>query len=671
MKTILVLARHRDFIEAIRTGLNPGQCRIVERTTLEEVAPLLEHGLADACIVDVESAGAGDLGFLENLCRKATHCPVIAYTGERPSELEAEAYLKGVTYALTKPVQGRVLTALLDRVWLPAAATRTPYPVLPYLPPQSEKLVEPPTGSEKMGVLRSFSGILTHALNEQAMLQDFLLLLRETFSIDRAAIFLQQPHGSFTSAPAVTKGDRLGVARALGLSQALLQPIELSSEIGIGGHLFRFGRILRRSSEEARRDATTQQEFEWLGTQVAVPITDGESVFGMTVLGGRITGEPLVNSELEVIFHLHQQLGVAIKNIWLHDEIAGSREMMAEVLSELSSACVVISQDMAVLHSNKMAGKYFNRSERRDRKLEFLDLPAALGAKVYQVLKTSTAISNFRYEPQDSSEGVFNINIVPLQKQPTGLPRSVVLLAEDLTQIERLHRLEIEAANLGLVKTMAYRLTNEISNAMVAIVAHHQLLAERWADQEFRASLSGALANSTRRVNRLGDQMRFLALEGPGSQQTFPIAPLIEEAFKEARRHQPTNDAQFKCEVAGTPIMMKGNRAAIKHALVEILINALQANRDDPKIAVRVQTASDGTGPPSVQIEVQDNGAGFTAEVAQKAPEAFFTTRIVGSGLGLTVSRKIIESHQGKLELVPASPGQVGRVRVSLPLTLD
>jgi nitrogen fixation/metabolism regulation signal transduction histidine kinase len=52
---------------------------------------------------------------------------------------------------------------------------------------------------------------------------------------------------------------------------------------------------------------------------------------------------------------------------------------------------------------------------------------------------------------------------------------------------------------------------------------------------------------------------------------------------------------------------------------------------------------------------------------AQKAPAPFYTTRNVGLGLGLTVSRKIIETHHGRLEIVPPQAGQPGVIRVSLP----
>ena len=139
-----------------------------------------------------------------------------------------------------------------------------------------------------------------------------------------------------------------------------------------------------------------------LGAQVAVPILDRETLLGVAVFDGRITGEPLVNSELELIFHLLEQLGLAIKNIWLHDQLAGNHEMMADILRELSSACVVVSRDLTILHANKMARKYFARPDRRSGDLEFSDLPQLLGAKVYQVLKTGSAISSFKYEPEDS-----------------------------------------------------------------------------------------------------------------------------------------------------------------------------------------------------------------------------------------------------------------------------
>lgn len=675
MKSLLVVAQHPDFAEAVRAAVNPELYRVIGRANLDEAEPLLVHGLADACIVDVELDGIQGIWLIERLRRKAPKCPVIVYAGGKQPEWEAEAYLQGATHVLAKPVHRRVLSALLDRLWLTTAEARPIQSFVPSLPLEAAKPAEAGLASgatQTLRVLRDFSSILTHSLDAEGMLKQFLELLREILGINRAAIFLRQPSDAFGHSLAVAESRRLRAACAIGLSRGLLQHFELSFEAGIGGHLVRLGRILRRQDEVALRDIETQKEFELLGAQVAVPILDRETVLGVAVFDGRITGESLVNAELELIFHLLEQLGLAIKNIWLHDQLASNHEMMADILREISSACVVVSRDLAVLHANKTARRYFGRPERRSGELEFGDLPQVLGAKVYQVLKTGAAVPRFKYEPEESSGTVYNITIVPFQRQQADLPASALLMAEDLTQSEQLQRLEIEAANLRLVKSMADRLTNEMGNAMARPSTYQQLLAEKLAkksiDHEFLKLMAHDWADDNRRISRLVSQMRSLNVDGLVSREAFPFVPFLDEAFQEACKHRPAKTAQIKYEAPDKPIVLVGNRSALKLAMAEVLLNALQANPADPKIILRWQVEAGANGSEELHIEVEDNGPGFTPEVAQKAFAPFYTKREVGLGLGLTVALKIIENHHGKLVILPPKTGKGGVVRVTLPL---
>jgi signal transduction histidine kinase len=338
--------------------------------------------------------------------------------------------------------------------------------------------------------------------------------------------------------------------------------------------------------------------------------------------------------------------------------------MMTDVLRELNSACIVVGRDLKVLHANKAARRHFGRKNERTGKLEFSDLPPALGAKIYQVLKTGAALEPFRYEPENSPNTVYKVSVLPFQHGNSSVPVSALLTAEDLSESEQLSRLEIEAASLRLIKSMSYRLVNEIGNAVVPLSTHHQLLNERFADPEFRKSLDLALGESVKRIMRLNNQMRFLAREGQFEQETFALGKLVEDAYQEANRHQATSGAQLKFDPAGQPLTVVGDRAALKHALSEIMLNALQSNPQNSKIDVTCKTAG-SNGDRSLTIEVQDNGGGFSAETAKKVPAPFFTTRNVGLGLGLAVSQRIIETHHGKLEIVPS---KTGVVRVSLPL---
>jgi signal transduction histidine kinase/DNA-binding NarL/FixJ family response regulator len=673
MKTLLVIAEHPELSEAIRAALDSERFRVIHRATVEEAEPLLANGLGDVCVLDAELSSVQGVWFIEKVHRRAPKCPIIVYTASKQWEWEEEAYLQGVTHVLAKPVRARLLNEILQRLGTATISPAIPISLLPVpmaraLPveasrPAESALISPP---QTLSLLRDFSGILTHSLDAEAMLRQFLLMVREIVSINRAAIFMRPPPPSFAEATG-QESRRLRAVGSLGISTGLLEHFELSLEAGIGGQLIRLGRILKFQSEEARNDPETRKEFELLGGQVAVPIMDREHLLGVAIFDGRITGEPLINSELELIYRLLEQLGLAVKNIWLHGQLTSNHEMMAGILRELSCACVVVSRDLAVMHANKMARKYFGSKERQGE-LEFSDLPQVLGAKVYQVLRTGSAVSSFKYQPESEPGTIYNINVVPFQKAQAGLPASALLMAEDLSQSQQLQRLEIEAANLRLVKAMADRLTHEIGNAMVPLSTHQQLLTDKWKDPEFRASLDAALADGVKRVTRLINQMRFLARDVLVSQDAFPLTPLLEEAFQEARKYQPVKTAQLKYETGSTPIVLTGDRAALKHALAEVMLNALQANPTDPKIGVRFQSAASANGRQGLQIEVQDNGAGFTVEAAQQAPAPFYTTRNIGLGLGLTVSRKIIETHHGKLEILTPGAGQAGVVRISLPL---
>ncbi len=672
MKTILVLSNHPDFAETVRAGLNPEQYRVVHRLGVDEAEPLLVHGLVGACILDIDLMDVEIVWAVERLRRRDAKCPIIAYTAYNESAWEEEAFLHGITHILTKPVRTRLLSSLLERFWnMPTQRAASPTP--PPAPILSLRPAEPPPSrfvktSQTLDVLRGFSSILTYSLNAEAMLKQFLLFLREILSVNRAAIFLNRPCSPPVEGFSPDDSRRLRSAAAIGLSSGLLEHFELSLDSGLGGQLSKLGRILRRDDDEARADAETQNEFELLGAQVAVPIPDREGIVGLVVFDGRVTGEPLVNVELELIFHLLEQVGLALRNIWLHDQLASNHEMMTDVLRELSSACIVVGHDLKVLHANKAARRHFGKKNERSGGLEFSDLPQALGAKIYQVLKTGAAVGPYRYEPENSPGTVYSISVVPFQRGNSSVTVSALLIADDLTHAEQLRTLEVEAANLRLIKIMADRMAHEIGNTMVPLSTHQQLLTEKYKDAEFRQSLDHALADGVKRVTRLINQMRFLAREGQLEPQAIPVEKLIQDAYQEARKHQATETTQLQYENGGKPVVITGDRAALKHALAEIMLNALQANPKKPTVGVHLSTASNKDGRQDLQIEIEDNGSGFTSETAQKVPSPFFTTRNVGLGLGLTVSRKIIETHRGKLEIVPPQAGQHGVVRVSLPM---
>jgi nitrogen-specific signal transduction histidine kinase len=359
-----------------------------------------------------------------------------------------------------------------------------------------------------------------------------------------------------------------------------------------------------------------------------------------------------------------------VRNIWLHDQLTVNHKMMADVLRELSSACIVVGRNLNMLNYNKAARKLLLPSLSRGEEPEFSHLPPLLGSKIYQVLQTGNAIAPFKFEPDKPAGAAYQVSIVPFLQSDEALPEAALLMVEDQTQSKLLQKLEVEAENLRLIKTMADRLAHEIGNAMVPLATHQQLLVEKFRDAEFRTSLDQAMADGVKRVSRFVNQMRFLARDGLHKRDAFPLTQMLEEAFQDANIHQPVKSARLKYQQEGDPIIISGERSALKHAFSEIMLNALQANVGNASIGVTMETESSTNGHACVRVEVKDNGPGFREETTRHWPRPFESGRTVGLGLGLCVTRKIVEMHHGKLEIVPSSESPSGIVRITLPVDL-
>jgi signal transduction histidine kinase len=216
---------------------------------------------------------------------------------------------------------------------------------------------------------------------------------------------------------------------------------------------------------------------------------------------------------------------------------------------------------------------------------------------------------------------------------------------------------------------MAEHLAHEIGNSVVPLSTHQQLLDTGMDDEEFRVSLSQALGAGVKRITRLANQMMFLSRGKTDYGDQIRVSELLDEAFREAYVYHNGKAPEFGIAEGMEKLVVAGDHKALRHAFSEVLLNALQASDgESKKIAVSVSSVG-ANGHRGVNVEIRDSGNGFSAEAAKRAPEPFFSTRNVGLGLGLTVTRKIIEDHRGRVEIADPTDKGSGVVRITLPLS--
>lgn len=667
MRTVLILSKAPALASAIEGVLDRAKYQVIIKEDLWAAEPLLSRGAIDALILEMELTDARGIQMIEQVRQAAPKAPLIVVSSAKQWEWEEDAYLLGVFHIVSKPIRAKLLNNLLERAFHEQDQRG---PDAPAGAAAGRQAAHEPDHFRALVALRRFSGILTHSLDPEALLKEFLLLLREIVGVNRAVIFLRKPLGTSSSETAPGQEDRwLRSACAIGLEQSFLEHFALSLGNGIGAFLRRQGRILKSTSQEAQASREITKEFQLLGAHVAIPILDRETLLGVAVLDERLTGESYANEELSLIFHMLEEVGLAIRNSWLHDQLTANHAMVADILGHLESGCLVIGGNLAILHMNAAARRMIMNEREGKTQAEFSDLPQELGSKVFTVIKTGMAAAPFKYQFATTPEASFQVSISPFRTQGASDANAALLIIEDITQMERAKRLDVETSNLRLITAMAEHLAHEIGNSVVPLSTHQQLLDSGVDDEEFRTSLSAALGDGVKRITRLANQMMFLARGKTDFGDQIPMNELIGEAFRDAYVYQTGKPPGFEVSKEVEMLTVAGDHKALRHAFAEVLLNALQANPKTPdEVAVQVKRGP-GASAQAVNIEIRDKGEGFTPEAARRGSEPFFSTRNVGLGLGLTVTRKIIEDHRGTVEISPGGAQGQGIVRITLPLS--
>jgi signal transduction histidine kinase len=114
---------------------------------------------------------------------------------------------------------------------------------------------------------------------------------------------------------------------------------------------------------------------------------------------------------------------------------------------------------------------------------------------------------------------------------------------------------------------------------------------------------------------------------------------LVQTSKKKARLRDDSQGFDATCEV---------DRHAVSQVFRNILENCLAA-ADEPVEVVVGCEASVRNGAPAVSVTVRDNGPGFTSDALQRVFEPFFTTKTQGTGLGMAIAKRIVESHGGEI----------------------
>ena len=230
-----------------------------------------------------------------------------------------------------------------------------------------------------------------------------------------------------------------------------------------------------------------------------------------------------------------------------------------------------------------------------------------------------------------------------------------------LDELERAHDELVRAERLAAVGRVASGLAHEIGNQL-ALVGYAEAIRDRVVDPEVQ-SFAEVIVAAQRRLAGLVDEIKDFARGAAAGYHREPgdVAAAVEEATGILRFDGDVKARRVNLELKSRPIGVI-HRGKITQVVVNLVRNAAQAS--PPGAEVDVIVTEDERG--GAIIRVLDRGAGMPADVVARLGEPFFTTKERGSGLGLGISRRVVDEHGGRLE-IRSTPGEGTEVVVTLP----
>ncbi len=226
----------------------------------------------------------------------------------------------------------------------------------------------------------------------------------------------------------------------------------------------------------------------------------------------------------------------------------------------------------------------------------------------------------------------------------------------------------LRAASIGvLTASIAHEVNQPITAAANAASAARRWLARDPPDLgEARLAIDD-VNRATERAGEVVKGVRDVLAQAPTSLSPLALDELVGEAARLVGRELSASDVELKLELSCSRARVNGERILLQQVLVNLLVNGAQAmDAIEPPRILTVRTHHQGD---DAVIDILDSGPGFTDEAAERALDAFYTTKPSGMGLGLAICASTLAVHEGSIEIVTRAMGaHGGHVRVRLPM---
>jgi signal transduction histidine kinase len=251
-----------------------------------------------------------------------------------------------------------------------------------------------------------------------------------------------------------------------------------------------------------------------------------------------------------------------------------------------------------------------------------------------------------------------------------------VMFFKDLTQVEQREERERLRDRLASLGEMAAGIAHELKNPLAGIEVMAGLLRRQVPDSPNAQSLLADIISESKLANAIVVEMLEYVRPVRLQVERTAVGDVLHQSVTMAESKAPRGRVNVELEVEGRLPTIEADQHQLAQVFTNLIANAFEALDGNGHIRIAATAGWQDDDPaltghqdpqPIVVVDVHDDGPGVPNEIRDKIFYPFFTTKPQGSGLGLAIVRKIVDAHDGRID-VSAVPGKGTRFRVTLPV---
>jgi len=274
---------------------------------------------------------------------------------------------------------------------------------------------------------------------------------------------------------------------------------------------------------------------------------------------------------------------------------------------------------------------------------------------------------------KDGTEFPVEISLSPLETEDGTLVSGAVRdVTERMRAEEVLRQAQGELARINRVTTMgeltaslAHELSQPISGAITNANVCLRSLERDEADLDTVRKAVTRIVRDAQRATEIIGRIRSQFEKGALKREVLDVNEIIRETVALLRGEAARYNISVRTELAADLPPIVGDRVQLQQVAMNLIVNSIEAMKDVDGIREMVIKSQRAENEP-ILVSVSDTGIGLSPPLAEQIFDPFFTTKPHGTGMGLRISRSIIESHGGRLSAV-GSPGRGATFHLNLP----